>query len=141
MSGFGSSRYSKVCLRCGVVVLLVGACAGFGDPSGAGQGAHQSVTPPPPVMDPGSVGTSADRVPGFNDADPLARTRVAGQARALANDRQKKLMEDTEKLVALANELQTEVNKTTKNDLSLTVIKKAGEIEKLAHDVKERERN
>lgn len=71
----------------------------------------------------------------------MERTRRAYQTRAIMNDRQKRLVQDTQKLVELANELQAEVNKSTKNDLSLTVIKKATEIEKLAHDVRERERN
>jgi hypothetical protein len=45
---------------------------------------------------------------------------------------------DTQKLVALANELKVDVDKTTKDTLSLDVIRKADEIEKLAHNVKEK---
>jgi hypothetical protein len=43
---------------------------------------------------------------------------------------------DTDKLVQLANELHADVSKTDKNVLSVDVIKKADEIEKLAHSVK-----
>ena len=60
------------------------------------------------------------------------------QARSRNSDRQKKLLEDTNKLLSLATELKTDVDKTDKNTLSLDVIKKADEIEKLAHSVKER---
>lgn len=60
------------------------------------------------------------------------------QARSRNTDRQKKLVEDTNKLLSLATELKGEVDKTDKNMLSLDVIKKADEIEKLAHNVKER---
>ena len=60
------------------------------------------------------------------------------QAIAMNNDRQKKLVADTEKLLALANELKMDVDKSSKDTLSLDVIKKADEIEKLAHSVKER---
>ena len=43
-----------------------------------------------------------------------------------------------DKLLALATELKTDVDKTNQNILSMDVIKKADEIEKLAHSVKER---
>ncbi len=60
------------------------------------------------------------------------------QARARNNERQKKLVDDTNKLLALATDLKTQVDKTNKDILSVDVIKKADEIEKLAHSVKER---
>lgn len=53
-------------------------------------------------------------------------------------DRQKQLLADTEKLLSLAIELKADVDKTTKDTMSLDVIKKADEIEKLAHNVKEK---
>jgi nitric oxide reductase activation protein len=63
------------------------------------------------------------------------------QAKARNTERQKQLVADTQKLVALANELQTEVGKSTKDTLSLDVIRKADEIEKLAKTVRERMKN
>jgi hypothetical protein len=42
------------------------------------------------------------------------------------------------KLLQLATELKEEVDKSTKNEMSVTAIKKAAEIEKLARDVKDR---
>jgi hypothetical protein len=53
-------------------------------------------------------------------------------------ERKKQIAEDSAKLLKLATELKTEVDKTTKDTLSLTVIRKADEIEKLAHGVKEK---
>jgi hypothetical protein len=53
-------------------------------------------------------------------------------------DRQKKLVADTDRLLALATELKTDMDKTTKDTLSMDVIRKADEIEKLAHAVKEK---
>jgi nitric oxide reductase activation protein len=53
-------------------------------------------------------------------------------------ERQKKLIADTEKLLSLANELKVDVDKSNKDTLSLDVIRKADEIEKLAHSVKDR---
>lgn len=60
------------------------------------------------------------------------------QAKMRNVDRQKQLVEETQKLVALANELKLEVDKSSKDTLSLDVIRKADEIEKLAHSVKEK---
>jgi hypothetical protein len=60
------------------------------------------------------------------------------QARSRNSERQKRLVADTDKLLELATELKTDVNKTNKDILSVDVIKKADEIEKLAHNVKER---
>jgi spore coat polysaccharide biosynthesis protein SpsF (cytidylyltransferase family) len=60
------------------------------------------------------------------------------QARSRNADRQKRLEVDTQKLLALATELKEQVDKTDKNVLSLDVIKKADEIERLAKSVKER---
>lgn len=59
------------------------------------------------------------------------------QAKMRNTERQKKLVEDTAKLLVLANELQAAVDKSDKNTLSLEVVRKADEIEKLAHSVKE----
>jgi hypothetical protein len=53
-------------------------------------------------------------------------------------DRQKQLVADTDKLLSLTEALKEQVNESDKNILSLDMIKKADEIEKLAHSVKER---
>jgi hypothetical protein len=60
------------------------------------------------------------------------------QAKMRNIERQKRLVEDTAKLLELANELKAEVDKSDKNTLSLDVVRKADEIEKLAHSVKEK---
>jgi len=52
-------------------------------------------------------------------------------------DRQKQLADDTAKLLALANELKAEMDKSTKDTLSLKVVKKAEEVEKLARKVRD----
>ena len=61
-------------------------------------------------------------------------------ARAVA-DRQSQLRLDTEKLVALTAELKLHVNKAGANILSMDVIKKAQEIQKLAKSVQDKMRN
>jgi hypothetical protein len=70
--------------------------------------------------------------------EPLPPRLEEQQALARNSERQKKLVADTDKLLALATDLKMQVNKTNKDILSLDVIKKADEIEKLAHSVKER---
>jgi hypothetical protein len=52
--------------------------------------------------------------------------------------RKKQIAEDSAKLFMLATELKAEVDKTNKDTLSLSVIRKAGEIEELARNVKGR---
>jgi hypothetical protein len=61
-------------------------------------------------------------------------------ARAMA-DRQAQLRIDTEKLVALTAELKQHVDKAGPNILSMDVIKKAQEIQKLAKSVQDKMRN
>lgn len=51
--------------------------------------------------------------------------------------KQKQLTDDTAKLQVLANELKVEMDKSSKDTLSMTVIKKAEEVEKLAHKVED----
>jgi sRNA-binding protein len=50
---------------------------------------------------------------------------------------QKQLADDTAKLLSLANELKAELDKSNKDTLSLSVIKKAEQVEKLAHKVRD----
>jgi hypothetical protein len=56
-------------------------------------------------------------------------------------DRQSQLRLDTEKLVALTAELKQHVDKAGTNILSMDVIKKAQEIQKLAKSVQDKMRN
>ncbi len=55
-------------------------------------------------------------------------------------DRHASLKKDTDKLLELATELKQYVDKTNENTLSLDVIKKAEEVEKLAKKVREKMR-
>jgi uncharacterized membrane protein len=57
-------------------------------------------------------------------------------AKKANQQRQAELKRDTEKLVKLSTELKEYVDKTNENILSVDVVKKADEIEKLAHSVK-----
>jgi hypothetical protein len=75
-----------------------------------------------------------------NPNDPMQRQRLEKMEKARNADRQKQLQRDTDKLLTLAKELKDEVDKSNKDTLSVDVVKKAAEIEKLAKSVKDRMR-
>ena len=58
-----------------------------------------------------------------------------------ADARKAQILEDTNRLYRMAEELKAEVAKSNKDILSVAVVKKADEIEKLAKSLKERMRN
>ena len=109
----------------GLMLAMGGAGRGAqGGGSGAGAQAQQTVV-----------------VPGVVPVAPRDERTVSmeeEQAKMRNIERQKRLVEDTAKLLELANELKAEVDKSDKNTLSLDVVRKADEIEKLAHSGKER---
>ena len=81
------------------------------------------------------------RVPTPSQAPPEEpeRERIEKEMAKKANEeRQAQLKRDTDRLFKLATELKTYVDKSNENTLSLDVVKKAEEIEKLAHSVKEK---
>lgn len=59
-------------------------------------------------------------------------------AKARNKERQKQLQADTDKLLKLATELKQYVDKTNENILSVEVLKKTDEIEKLAKSVRDK---
>lgn len=67
----------------------------------------------------------------------MERERIKQQAK----ERQATIKRDTDKLLTLATELKEYVEKTNENVLSVDVVRKAEEIEKLAHHVKEKMRD
>jgi hypothetical protein len=77
----------------------------------------------------------ADQMPSTSQPDLM---RHLEQRRMLISERQKRLVADTDKLVALTAALKEQVDESNKDILSVDMIKKADEIEKLAHSVKER---
>lgn len=66
----------------------------------------------------------------------VEQKRELGKKRNVA--RQQDIKKDTDKLLELATELKQYVDKTNEDILSMDVIKKADEIEKLAHSVREK---
>jgi hypothetical protein len=92
-----------------------------------------------------SIPDSGDVSPemsGHRHRDPVEVQRAREMAKLRNEDRQKKLVADTERLLALATDLKAQVDQAsgdkTGDKLSADRIKQVGEIEKLAHSVKER---
>jgi hypothetical protein len=96
----------------------------------------------PPATPPGSAAQppSSQDAPKKPDQPQDKKPAAAPDARPMTPEeaRQAQIVADTEKLYQLAQELQAEVAKSSKNTLSLAVIKKAEEVEKLAKSLKER---
>jgi hypothetical protein len=77
-------------------------------------------------------------VPQKRDEDAWEAQQKREAAKKENLKRQQDLKKDTDKLLELATQLKQYVDKTNENTLSLEVIRKAEEIEKLAHSVKEK---
>ena len=89
----------------------------------------------------GQAGTAAQTraQDGANPAAPVAAQAAGGQTVDSANgQRKRQIADEGAQLLKLATDLKAEVDKTTKDTLSLAVIRKADEIERLAHNVKEK---
>ena len=72
-----------------------------------------------------------------SDQTPQMQKDAQKEMEKKANlQRQADLKRDTDRLLKLSNELKDYVDKSNENVLSLDVVKKAEEIEKLAHNVK-----
>jgi hypothetical protein len=116
--------FSEVIVRSHFLVLVVALALtpSFGQSSG----------------DPQSFPPRHPAIPGQEPSPEEAE--AAKQAKEMAKraneERQAQLKRDTDKLLQLSTELKQYVDKTNENVLSLDVIKKAEEIEKLAHNVK-----
>ena len=93
----------------------------------------QRQNPPPPPPPPRGDITAAPA-----DEDEGRARLAADMAKRAAKERAAAIKTDTDKLLRLSVELKQSVDKSDENVLSVDVIKKAEEIEKLARSVKEK---
>ncbi|HEX7895571.1 MAG TPA: hypothetical protein VF447_15335 [Terriglobales bacterium] len=75
-------------------------------------------------------------IPGDHDDNGIPSDMRKAMEKKANEQRQAQLKRDTDRLLKLSQELKAYVDKSNENILSLDVIKKADEIEKLAHSVK-----
>jgi hypothetical protein len=97
----------------------------------SGAGVSQGIRPP-------VVPTRADPSPASTEGDESQRRMAHDMAKKANLERQAQLKTDTDKLFRLSRELKDYVDKSNENVLSLDVLKKAEEIEKLARSVKDK---
>jgi hypothetical protein len=115
------------------VVILIALAASLGWGVGAWSQMQHTQAPP------GPVGGQIPPMNGNNaDDDVAARRMLATQAKKRNEDRQTQLVQDTNRLFDLAKELKDQVGKTNEDVLSVDVVKKADEIEKLAKSVRDK---
>ncbi len=127
-------RIGMLAMAGGLAVVAGGV--GWGQQGSRGGSGSQSLPSIP------SMPSLPSNTPGLTPITPpdmaASPAMVQEQAKMRNLDRQKQLVLDTQKLLALANQLKSDVDKSNKDTLSLDVIRKAEEIEKLAHSVKEK---
>ena len=86
--------------------------------------------------DKATVPASANKVP---EASAQSDQKTEQQSlNTPGSDRRKQIADESTQLLALAMDLKTEVDKTNRDMLSISVIRKADQIEKLAHNVKDK---
>lgn len=132
--GMDGLQYS--CLRSCLLFLglalwlaLLLPVVGFSQQGGAGSGTQFPVSPhgfPRQESSPFDLGDGGNSV--------AAEKRL----HAINTERQKSLVADTEKLLALATELSNEIAKSNTGELSPAQLRKVEEMEKLAHSVKDK---
>lgn len=122
------------CLRCGSILLLAAVFPVL-DPSGHAQNTASPHTSPDTSLatyDSGFVDTTS--------LDPVKDRMVRNMTHERDELRQKAIVDDTNQLLDLAQQLKTAVDKTDRDRLSLSVIHTAAQIEKLAKAVEKKMR-
>lgn len=128
-------------LSSAVIVVVSGAGLRIGTGTVEAQKNGGKGTPPPTLPGSASSGSLSPLEQPTVVADPVHAHMDEERMKAMNDDRHKRLSADVDRLLALTNELKSDVDKANKDELSIEVIRKAGEIEKLAHDVQSRMKN
>jgi hypothetical protein len=114
------------------LILLAMVIAALGVPRAQAQAPPVATYPTMPGPPPPFGDLSSDK-----DAGAMA-TKMARERNVL---RQKAIVDETNQLLDLAKQLKEAVDKSDKDELSLDVIRKAEQIEKLSRDVKAKMRD
>jgi hypothetical protein len=90
--------------------------------------------PPHPILLP-----EANRLPDANDQMEMHEKQAKQKSYAGANaERKKQISDDSAKLVKMISDLKAELEKTPEDTLTPDTIRRADEIERLAHTIKEK---
>jgi len=106
-----------------LVVLAVPAVAQGNPPRQPALGSQQGISP-------GRASAT--------EYDDLPRPEELERLRVLNADRQKTMVSDANRLLRLVNELSAEISASRQDSLTPVQLRKLAEIEKLAHNVKEK---
>jgi len=152
MTPFGPARplprrWGWPCALAGCAAIVVGAglisgCAKSAPAQTTGSPPQSASVPANSSVQPPSTGIAVARDAGATQPpkQPSGGAASAGTAPpngATAVDPQKQQIADQcAELLKMATALKSEVDKTTKDTLSVAVVRKAGEIEQLAHKVR-----
>jgi hypothetical protein len=135
----GCRRQTAVAIRprweiCCACLVLISAL------NGAAQASQASIPPGGALrMDRVDLPTPINQPPDPNTQMKMREQQSKQRNYTGANaERKKQIAEVSERLLKLAVDLKTEVDKASNDTLSLNVIRKADEIENLAHSVKEK---
>lgn len=101
----------------------------------AGAPAAAQFDPCSPALGPSPHGRPGEQEP---PEDPRRDEMRREQQKKQNQERQSSLKQDSDELLKLATELKESVDKTTEKTLSVDVIRKAQQIEKLAKNVREK---
>lgn len=131
-------KRKRLILEVCIVLLALPALASQAqqEPS-APSSPRASAASPNPVATAAANNPKVDSSPDQDKTLPQSETLAQRQHDAQIQERKNQLAVDTAKLLQLANELKTEMDKSSKDMLSVAVIKKADEVEKLAHKVRD----
>ena len=122
----GGLPWRRICA--GLVFFAAFVCLAQDGQPGANMAGQNNATPQAPASP-------------SNEAKPQADSPKDSKLQKVSpaeNERKRQISDESTRLLAMAVALKAEVDKTTKDTLSLNVIRKADEIEKLAKSVKER---
>jgi hypothetical protein len=107
-------------------VLLVFCCVGAAQSNPCDDPARQRA-----IFDP-------SRPRETNQTPDIPSDMQHKQVKAMNQERQASLKKDSDKLLQIATELKQQVDKTNENQLSLEVIRKTEEVEKLAKSIRDK---
>jgi hypothetical protein len=147
VTGIRTIRHACISGGLRALVLALGLMAIF--PLASAQTPQDSnpQNTPPPADSKGADAKAPDakapdpKVPDAKKTEaPTQPAKPKDEAAQREEERQAKIVADTERLYAMIQDLKAEVAKSSKDTLSVSVVKKASEIEKLARSLKERMR-
>ena len=126
---------APVCMRSGSLLLLAAALPLFAPSTHAQRAPSSRIT-----LETVGVGDPSGDV-DMSTADPTTERMLRTMARQREELREKAIVEETNQLLDLAQQLKTAVDKTDKDRLSLSALHTAAQIEKLAKTVEKKMRS